>query len=144
MRRESAEPLIDILRQCTPGWTPEAFNFYVEHAVEHWTINHELPGNEFLPSETEIGYEVIDQVCMTWRNGYRPPWAELMENWRSVLRRLRQLQPVPTDGPDSYPTAKEGRRIAAAAYVDESRLQGREPNWEMFDKIIGKIGADDE
>jgi len=142
MQRDAAEALIQILRQCVPGFTPESFSYYCDRVQEHWTIDHDLPGNEQLPSEVEVGYEVIDQICQSWRHGYRPPWAELMENWRSVLRRLRAMVPVSESG--EWVAAKEGRQIAAAAYVDECRQQHREPNWEMFDKIVGRIGAPEE
>jgi hypothetical protein len=35
---------------------------------------------------------------------------------------------------------REGRAVAARTYADECRRHGREPDWKLFDSIVGDMG----
>src|SRR5262245_51008317 len=53
-------------------------------------------------------------------------------------------QDDPTVDADGYSRtipipAGQGRVIAARAYADECRRQGREPDWDMFNRIVGQL-----
>ena len=126
MLLDQAENALLPLIIATSGWTDEAVEFYAGQLMK-------LPNADWLA-------EACETVSTTWRSTRRPPLAEITDTYKAISRRAALATPMPPLDSGSYPTFPEGRQLAASGYADECKRQGREPNWSMFNSLLGADG----
>lgn len=110
----------------TNGWSNDSINVYAKR-MTGW---HDLPAAR----------EACKEIADTWTRASQPPFGVLQETYQSVMRRNASgnVRPIMTA---NVVSVREGREIAAKAYAQECKRLGKEPNEQLFARIISKIGA---
>ena len=130
MKIEEAEYCLGLLVGGTGGWnsaTDETLAIYL-------TAIQQL-------EDPVICQSSVEEIVMTWSEQRRPPIAKVIELYRNESRRQLMDRPQLTGPQGATIDAKEGRKIAAAAYAKQCKIDGREPNWIRFDRLLGSAGA---
>ena len=131
MKPMLAGQFMTMLCAATTGWNDDSTEAYTLLVQTH------------LPDDAEIAIETALAVIGSWSQTSRPPWGVIQAAYSSTARRLdaeramtrREVTRGAVIGP------REGRKIAARAYVEECRLQGRPPTARMERAIAeGDLG----
>ena len=128
MKYNDAMSCLGVVVGTTNGWTNEKISSYAKQ-IATWN-----------------NVDALRQACQTiadnWTRASAPPLGSIREAYLQELRRRSMEHPTNVFAIGGrIPTAAQGREIAANAYVQECARLGKEPNWTMFDRIIGQIAS---
>ncbi len=131
--REHGDPLLGRLMGLTSGWdnAPDLTIDSYSDEIAAWT-------------DLEAATQAIDEIINTWDRSTRPTFGVLQRAYQGARRRIVLERPTLTSAAGLPLSIAEGRQIAARAYADERRRQGKEPNWEFFDRFAGLVRTDPE
>jgi hypothetical protein len=141
--RDQAAELTGVLITSTTGWNDDSTEATIMLMEARW-------------SNFDLACEAVASVTETWTRPSRPPWGGLMEAYRTAARRATETTPAIQATPENVPDIREGRRIAAEAYARECRnrrpddphirsgFRTAEPNWRVFDALMGTDHHADE
>lgn len=106
------------------GWTDELVEAYAEAMVQ-W-------------DDADAACQACTLLSTEWTRTSRVPLGVIFEKYKEVVRRKAMDAPPALLAPTARIVSfREGRKIAAEAYVKQCRLDGREPNMDFFDRFIG-------
>lgn len=129
MKYNDAMSCIGVVVGTTNGWSDDKIMAYARQ-IQKW------------PDESAVR-EACQEIADNWTRASAPPLGAIREAYLAVLRRRAMDQPtnviaLPRSG---VMPVSEGRQVAANAYAAECQRLGREPKWEFFDRLIGKVDA---
>lgn len=130
MKPDLAEELVGLLVGATTGWNDDSVMLYIRHMDSL--------------AEERAAITAVTRLVNTWTGTSRPTWGAIRAEYDREVQRemmLRAGLPASTHGVVPVP---EGRIIAGDAYVAECKRQGREPNLELFARMIGAIGPGED
>jgi len=126
MDHNHATKIVGYLVAGTTGWNDEAVLVYVD---------------EFSKTSDAAALEAaVRKVVQTWTEARRPPVAVILDAYRTELSARRPTRAA-LPSRERVISPSEGIPLARAAYEQECRRLGRTPDFDRFDKIIGRIAT---
>jgi hypothetical protein len=107
------------------GWTDEVVESYIEALMKFPRV--------------DLMERVAEQLALEWDRPSRIPMGKFTEGYKALQRQEAMDSPPALTEGGAIPSVKRGREIAANAYVQECKQQGRDPDWDFVDKLIGQV-----